>query len=162
VNFPFLCSPIVYENFIVAGDKEGWIYLFSQLLSITKKTKLHGGIYYLLLVNDHLYAFTSAGILYCIDALDFTVVSKIIIDIKPDLDMYHYKTAVFYENRILIGTGTGELLFITLEKLEIDRRLKLSDSPVSCSVYPHNKSLFIGTQDGEIIRIQKALQEEGE
>ncbi|MBN2533972.1 MAG: FecR domain-containing protein [Spirochaetales bacterium] len=148
-------SPLIINENIFIGDKDGVVYSLSPEGVVQKRLTLQRGITSGLAGNNtSLLCLSDNGLLYNIRSDDLEVKASFLIDHTPDIPLYIFKAPLVKGNRALIGTEKGSIIIIDIEENTIEKELAVSSFPVSCTIHSFGDHYLIGTKSGEIILLE--------
>lgn len=146
------CTPVRVNDAVIAGDRSGKLYSFSDRLELIRSLKLENGITSLCAAENALIAaVTENGYLSFIEAPSLLVSQTYPVDKTPDPGIYYYKKPVLIEKNIYIGSTEGKVLSFDGETGRLRNETDVSGRPISCSIYRLKNVLFTGTKKGEIL-----------
>ncbi|MBN1898288.1 MAG: PQQ-binding-like beta-propeller repeat protein [Spirochaetes bacterium] len=141
-----ISSPVVHNSILYIANHKGSLFAIeTEKGKIIWQTGIEGKILSDLLIQDnHLYAATSRGTLYC-----FTIKGK--IRWKLNLKETVQTSFICCRNDIILPTRQGNVYFINKEKGLVEKIIPLDEEIASPPVM-RNNSIYITTMKGNIFK----------
>ena len=145
---------IFINNTIINATSSGILYFIDTNGKIKNTINVKKSITSdLTFSRDTIFFLTDDGFLNKIALRDNQVTEILKIDNEPDLTHYLYKKPLIDKNKLILGNNNGELIILNLTNQKITEQIKISDSPVSCTILPYKNQYLIGTANGSIFAL---------